>query len=305
MLSQTLKPTNITAIVRSAGERTEAACYELVAQQIPQENIVIIREVPFATAVAKTFEVGIERGLPWTLCIDADVLLRENAILDLLKIAEQAEENVFEIQASVLCKFFGGHRPAGNHLYRTSLLEKGLSCVADASFIRPETETINRMKEQGHPFIEVGMIVGLHDYEQFYKDIYRKCFIQARKHGELCHKLFQPMWSRFVAEDPDFEVALWGLKDGQTFTGEVQIDVQRFPEQINGRLSQRGWQEKESLSTTNYLNENISNIINHFVPAPEFALVYPQRVAVSATKNIGNRARIKSLYRRFQKLFSA
>ena len=189
---------DVTAIVRSVGERTETACYNLLAEQVPAENIVIINEVPFSAAVAKTFQVGIERGLPWTLCIDADVLLRYGAVNDLLAIAAQADKNVFEIQSNILCKFFGGPRQAGNHIYRTSLLNKALDCIPKTEVIRPETNTIKQMAARGFPRLEIKKLtIGLHDYEQYYVDIYRKAFVQAHKHGHLATTLFDPFWNKY------------------------------------------------------------------------------------------------------------
>lgn len=261
----------VTAIVRSVGERTENACYKLLAQQVPEENIVIINEVPFSAAVAKTFQVGIERGLPWTLCIDADVLLKDGAVNDLLTIASQANENVFAIQSSILCKFFGGSREAGNHLYRTSLLNKALDCIPKTEVIRPESNTIKKMVSQGFSWLrKKELTIGLHDYEQYYVDIYRKAFVQAHKHDYLATTLFEPLWNKYKHQDPDYQVALWGLKAGQIYDGKVAIDIRQFPDQINELLQTQGWQEKTEMVLNSLSALEIAKIIDNFQPSSEY-----------------------------------
>lgn len=259
---------DVTAIVRSVGERTEEACRYLLSEQVPEENIITINEVPFSAAVAKTFKLGLERGLPWTLCIDADVLLKEGAVAELLAVAEKLDENVFEIQANVLCKFYGGFRQAGNHLYRTSLLAKALECIPTTEVIRPETATILQMEKRGFPWYRQDFVVGLHDYEQYYKDIYRKAFIFAHKHRHI--SIIEPMWQRLASEDRDYQIALWGLRAGRIFDGEVTIDIRQFPNEIDNLLLAKGWQEKSLLSTDEIVSTKITDTIANFTFSPEY-----------------------------------
>ena len=42
----------VTVVIRSVGERTEAVCRNLVAQQVPQENIVVVSNAPFSATLA-------------------------------------------------------------------------------------------------------------------------------------------------------------------------------------------------------------------------------------------------------------
>ena len=59
-----MKCSDTCVVIRSAGERTEELCRYLAAQQVPEENVVVIREHPFSRAVLKSFEVGLDFGLP-------------------------------------------------------------------------------------------------------------------------------------------------------------------------------------------------------------------------------------------------
>ena len=265
---------NTTVVIRSIGERTEANCRALIASQVPEEHIVTIREHPFTTAVKKAFEVGLECGRRWTLCLDADVLLRSESVKNLLVIAEHTEKHVFEIQGNVFDKLFGGPKPAGNHLYRTALLARALDCLPPPGLsMRPETYMIKRMAESGFPWIQQDLVVGLHDYEQYYKDIYRKAIVHTRKHG--CHiSHLEAFWRRLADEDPDYRVALWGLRAGQIFDGHVELDVQQFPQEIDGLLYIQGWQEKDAMPATQFSGADIQRLLETSEPSSEYWSCY-------------------------------
>ncbi len=77
--------------------------------------------------------------------MDADVSVLPNAISGLLDVANKLAAEACEVQGLVLDKFFGVPRPAGNHLYRTSLLSKALGLIPpEAQDIRPENSTLNK-----------------------------------------------------------------------------------------------------------------------------------------------------------------
>ena len=217
---------DVSVIIRSVGERTEALCKKLILEQgVPEENVVIVKEAPFSAAMKKSFQIGIELRLPWTFCVDADVLLRPDSIKQLLGFADKQKNNVAEIQGLVLDKFFGGPRPAGNHLYRTSLLEKVIEKIPrEGISIRPEYYTLNRMKKAGYPWYNISLLVGLHDFEQYNLDIFRKCMVHAYKHlGWM--EVFVPYWQKSMKQDNDYHVALSGLAAGIMHCEDMYIDV--------------------------------------------------------------------------------
>ena len=96
---------SVTVVIRSVGERTDAVCRRLVCEQIPEANVIVIRERPFGAAVRKTFQTGLERGLRWTLALDADVLVRANALHDMLAWAVSTPEKFFFANFAVADKF--------------------------------------------------------------------------------------------------------------------------------------------------------------------------------------------------------
>jgi hypothetical protein len=214
-----------TIVIRSVGERTETLCKKLILEQgISSSAIHIVKEVPFSKAMKTSFEIGIAAKRPWTFCVDADLLLRPLSIFKMIQHAENQPENVCEIQGFVLDKFFGGIRKGGVHVYRTSLLDKVINEIpVEGLNIRPETHALVAMQKSGYPWKTVEELVGLHDFEQSYEDIYRKCFVHSHKHL-IYTELFIPFWRSKISSDRDYQIALIGFAEGIKYFGDVRID---------------------------------------------------------------------------------
>jgi hypothetical protein len=262
--SHTVGNENVTVIIRSVGERTEGYCKSLLEKQVPVENIFIVHEVPFSASMRKSFEIGIEQNRKYTLCIDADVLVTNNAVEVLVKHAEEQDEKVCEVQAQVLDKFTGKARAAGNHLYRTSLLQEVLKRIpVEGVDIRPEYHTLCKMKEDGFPWVEFSDVIGLHDYEQSYKDIFRKTFIYAHKFSQFLPMLVE-YWREKSKNDSDYVVALWGLSAGIAVTDDIRININKYPKKIYNFYNEDKLQEKEDLIDSNFLY-SVEDVIDQFI----------------------------------------
>jgi len=267
---------NASIVIRSIGERTESLCRELVlAQGIPENNLYVVHQSPFSAAMKKSFQTGIEVGLPWTFCVDADVLLRDGSIEKMLRFAEEQDVNVCEIQGFVLDKFFGGPREAGNHLYRTSLLPKVIEQIPEEGVnIRPEFHTLESMKKKGYPYKQIPVLVGLHDFEQFFSDIYRKCFVQAHKHIKHTD-LFLEVWRAGAATDPDYQVALKGFSAGIEHFSKVYIDVNQ---EIFKNVKNLTFAEKpRNLTISDIGLDQIEKIINNWVEPDIYNEKFPNK----------------------------
>jgi hypothetical protein len=226
-----MKQDNVTVVIRTAGERTTELCKRLVLEQVTKKNVFIVKEAPFTMAVKRTFEIGMENGLPWTMAVDADILLTRDAVKDVINLAERESDQVFCFTARVQDKFFRSPRPGG-HLYRTSLLSKAVTLFDGKEHLRPETIIVEMMQKQaGYKKGEFEeYIVGLHDYEQYYKDIYRKAFVYAHKHSEKAILHFLSYWSSFVIIDPDYRVAFAGLFEGLANRETIEINIDKLPQ---------------------------------------------------------------------------
>jgi hypothetical protein len=214
-------------IIRAAGENTEQLCYDIVVAQVGKENVQIIHETPFSKAVQRTFEIGIEKGKKWTLALDADVLLKSNAIQELVSWADKQEDYFFELQGRLLDKLFNTYRPGGPHLYRTKFLNYAMDFLEEgAKTHRPESFTYQKMADLGYHYYHHNSVYGIHDYFQSPKDIFRKAFFHAHKHRFLTEH-FVSNWAK-LDDDSDYQVAIKGFLTGLKYDKQVQADVSFF-----------------------------------------------------------------------------
>jgi len=158
-------------------------------------------------------EKGLTENKPWTLCIDADVLPLPE-LQKLLQEARQLPIGFFEIQGLVFDKLLAAPRAAGNHLYRTYLMERALTLIPSGNSLRPETDMILAMANLGYPSHQSRCKVGLHDYEQSFQDIYAKASLHGHKHRFLM-PLVRPLWQMLSRIDDDYRIALLALDDAR------------------------------------------------------------------------------------------
>ena len=243
----TINYNDFLVIIRSVGERTEKACFNLLTETFSSKNILLVKQAPFSAAIRRTFELAMEENLPWTFCVDADVLVDLEQLPLLLQKTLEVSKEIFQIQGLVLDKFFPIWRPAGNHLYRTSLMEKAIFKIpAEGTSLRPETDMLNAMSLEGYPWVQTDIKLGLHDHEQYCEDIYRKCFLQARKHTPFIG-LLTSYWEEQRYQDPDFDVALLGLRAGMAYHESIYVDKSFRAADIKHDLANHAIREKDPL----------------------------------------------------------
>ncbi len=201
----------VTLIVRHCGERTTEACVALLERFAPGERIHRVSARPFHETLRRGLELGLAEGRPWTLCIDADVLILPQ-LAGFLASIDSFPAGFFEAQALVLDKLLPARRPAGNHLYRTELIKQALPKIPLRGSLRPESDMIRAMAAAGYRDHQSRLLVGLHDFEQVYADVYSKAFLHAHKHRFLV-PLLRPVWQALARGDADFRVALSALED--------------------------------------------------------------------------------------------
>ncbi len=212
---------NTTVILRSAGERTEQAALALLKELTTE--IIAVKTAPFSLAVKECFEKGIMDGKEWTLVIDADVLISRSAVIELTELALTLPPDTFCVQGLVFDKLFSVFRPAGNHLFRTSLLNKAVDKVAhNPEILRPESYVIDKMTDSGYRFIQTDITVGVHDYEQSYPDIARKAFLHGKKHCYLTD-ILTTFW-KARQNDLDMSFAMEFFQYGAEYAKTVRVD---------------------------------------------------------------------------------
>ena len=283
----------VTVVIRSVGERTEAVCRQLILEQgVAEDAVFVIREAPFSQAMRVGFQIGLAQGRPWTFCVDADLLLRPGSIQRIVELAEQQPENVCEIQGYILDKFFGGPRIGGIHLYRTALLDRVIAAIpAEGVNIRPEYHTLQSMKAAGFPWMLVPALVGLHDFEQQYADIFRKCFVQAHKHAHFTD-LFLNIWRSGAPDDPDYRVALAGFARGVEHYEEVRIDARSAL--FRSSVDALGLAGKPAMEPGDWSLDRVEATINNWTDPEVYRAKFPTRmglVAPAAQQRVQGRSR--------------
>lgn len=245
---------SILVIIRSNDERTTSGCRLLLTQIFHNVVLHVINVTPFSQAIKVMFELALQEKKEWMLCIDADVLISEEGIKKLISGISTLDKNVFQLQGLVLDKFFNVYRPAGNHLYRIAFAEQAIAYIPEeGTSLRPETDMLNRMSKAGYTWVQCDAIVGIHDYEQYYSDIYRKCFLQAHKHDKVVEYL-EKYWNDMSSEDTDFQVALWGSTSGKLYKNTVLVDKRFMEKEAIETLHIKKTNEKETIA-------DISNLV--------------------------------------------
>ena len=101
------------------------------------------------------------------------------------------------------------------------------------------------MAALGFPSLITQTVFGIHDYQQYYADIYRKAFIHANKHTDRIGD-FIPMWKAQSPQDCDYLIALRGFYDGLMSLTEARIDRRDYIKFERRALEELGLQEKSA-----------------------------------------------------------
>ncbi|MEX1257206.1 MAG: hypothetical protein WEG36_06280 [Gemmatimonadota bacterium] len=233
--------------VRSAGERTIDACLASLRRQLDGAICHVVNEQPFERALRRCYQIGLESGAEWMVTVDADVLVREGALRDLLAVAAGMPDSFVQAEGLVLDKFAGTYRHAGNRVYRTRLLDVALDALGPPGVeLRPESAALARLAMRGAPSLASRVVSGVHDYEQYYRDIFRKTFVQGQKFPEwLVEKV--PQWKASGAQDPEFAIATRGFFDGYGSSELARVDALEYVERARRVLEESGLREKSPL----------------------------------------------------------
>ena len=227
----------VHAVIRSCGERTADLCQALLARQLPiGSTLSVVADTPFEATLRRCYEDAVAHGTKWTITIDADVLLGPDAVDTLIRRAEAMPDNYLQLEARAFDKVQGRWREVGHRIYRTELLPKALALLpAAGTSIRPESATIKLLGERGHPSRLVDDAVGVHDEDQFRRDLYRKAFTHAHKHRSRAGAIIARS-AELRQSDDDYLVILKGVWDGLLEAGTVSLDASAFRERADGAL---------------------------------------------------------------------
>lgn len=244
--------------VRSTGERTETACVRsLLDEGVKRSQIHIIKEAPFKKALETCFEVGLKAQTKWLLTFDADMVLIPGILSGFFDAAEDMPEENLQIQGQVLDKFFASVRRGGPRIYRVKYLNE--VCEISKSLpdtIRPETNIISNMGERGYPARYISTAISIHDFDQYYADIYRKSYAHSIKHLKKLPQILSQ--TTYINEtDADYKVFLKGIFDSLLSNVEISIDKRILKEETKEALNQIDVEERTDIPEVIDVNEKI------------------------------------------------
>jgi len=204
---------NTAVIIRSAGERTEKACFKILADVFGRDNVILIKNaVPFRSAAELCFRAGILKNKKWTLIVDSDVIFIKDRLIRYLKYSEllsRKKENVYSIKPYLISKFRKFPHSYGVSLYRTKYLEKALEYFSGVKGLQLEYQTALKVSENDNlENFNIMYYTGLGDFFQSYNDILRKSVIYCSKWKDLNEKI--KFWEQNSFFDFDFKYALSG-----------------------------------------------------------------------------------------------
>ena len=188
-------------VLRACGERTEARAAQLLSEQFG--SVMVLRLQPLAAAVVAGFKAA--ESFKWLLTCDADVLIDDMCAERVAEMKRSLPSDHWQALGMVSDKLAGRERKGGLRLYRASMLADKIEHV-DMSSIRPEGDLCAMFPS----WKQFDLMLGRHDFEQFYIDLYRKGSQHRKKH---------PSWWRRADEwrtssDRDLRAAWLGWAGG-------------------------------------------------------------------------------------------
>lgn len=274
---------NTIIMMRTCGERTSQLSKALILGQQAEYGVHIVNEVPFEKALKKCYMNGLDSGAKWMITLDSDVLLTQNSVEVLLQEADAMPEHFAQLEGRVFDKILGSYRPAGHRVYRTEMLALALKNLPQAGQeVRPEYYTLQQLNKLGHPSRFIEEVVGLHDFEQYYFDLYRKSVVHTKKHSYLVSNIIDRC-TMHLHEDKDFLMILKGVWDGLTIFDKVSINKRSYIDSAKRALDELGLVEKDPIGDVqvfadNYPEYYASAISDYNIPeyiTPDTTLTQP------------------------------
>jgi hypothetical protein len=276
---------NFTVIIRKSGERTAELCEWLVRQQVANSQIFIVEKSPFVKAVEETFRIGIEQNRQWTIAIDADVLLEDNAIdnilSDLKKLSKKFRDKLFLYQGYVACNLFKKYRAGGIHVYQTKYLYRALSKLSyDENILRPESFVYDKVIATGCVRIVAPQIVGYHAFEQFYFDIFKQGYFRSLKHKEYVGGLIES-WINSNSDQTEFKSFMVGFMSGLMNQEKMVVDAEIMKEKLFDSFNETGVVERDDLkaSQVEKVMARIRWLVKNYTMEDVTMKVYPTKLS--------------------------
>lgn len=201
-----------------------------------------------------------ERGKTWTIEIDADILLRPEGILQLLQTASQRPGNSFFHFGMVFDKLTNSFRSAGNKILRTKHLPVAMELLPEIiDEVRPDTFIRKEMAKKGYHYYRDVCLIGIHDFEQHYFDLFRKGYLQGVKNRDKLEK-FINNWPEGWQNDADYLALTGGMTLGKNHERMLPLNPEYYLDKFEvWKIASNFTKQKELLpSDLNHANSFIT-----------------------------------------------
>ena len=252
---------NTVVIVRSTGERTEKKCIENLEKIFKKENIYLIKNVtPLAKVTEQTYALGLAKKKKWILSVDSDVFLFKDKIFLLIKKANRLikkNNKAFCFYGLVFDKISQTERMAGTYLIYSENLKYKKEYYEQCLYaMRSETCIRDKIENTGYFKYKIKIVVGIHDFFQYNKDIVKKCILHTKKHYWKIDK-WHKMWKEKSKEDSDF---IWALKGYEIYNSLKDKNIYPDANLMNELIKGYNIPEKSDEIT----DEEIQEAINEY-----------------------------------------
>ncbi|SHI37685.1 hypothetical protein SAMN04488096_101345 [Mesonia phycicola] len=204
----------LAVIIRASGENTLKALIKIIKKQLLPEDVLVVleKEVCFEDKLKLGFQKAIELNKDFTVFIDADILLRKNALRKVRENLHRLEVKDFGFGFLLFDRFYEEPKFRGFHVYRTEILKKAINFVPnEGEQLRPETFVKNQLKKEGYTWQNhlTRYVAGIHDFYQSPKDIFYKYLVRGKRSQNDIDGLIRKFEKSNV---DDFAIALEGIQ---------------------------------------------------------------------------------------------
>ncbi len=173
-------------VVRATNEATKEILVKQLKNQMAVKDLLVVmpEKESFELKLKRGFEIALEKMKPFSVFIDADILLKSNAIKKTKQTIVNLKEDSLGFGFRLWDFFYDQPKFRGFHVYRTSYLSKAIDFIPfGLKELRPESFVKKKMQAIGHQ-LENNLsfyVAGVHDYYQNANDIYYKYLIRAHR----------------------------------------------------------------------------------------------------------------------------
>lgn len=251
-------------VVRSVGERTESLCIDLLEQyRCEEDSLSIIRQQTHADAVEGTLRIAADQPQQWTVAVDADMLLYPTAVDTIRRELMSAHSASSVVHFAVSDKLYRMKRWGVTVFRRDAAAEAVpiLRSLREQRNLKIERALIKKLESQGRKVEFSRTDVALHDFLQYYADLYRKAYLNAVRNPAITRRAHRP-WKRISAVDRDYAAILKGSEDALIETRQLSNSVGDFePSILQARIRSLGLDEKNDLTVDAYVDWDIEKMV--------------------------------------------